>query len=148
LEEETAMAEYFEYREDAEKFMNDWYAKDKKPPVFFGKIFNNDAVKWIVNYDTRQDPRASPFIKVLEDHSHEIKTIVTTPWPQRQPELQGLRVREKRENKEREERKRVASIKQRRKEDGACVLCGNKLGFFAKIFGKAQHSGCKTFLES
>jgi DNA repair exonuclease SbcCD ATPase subunit len=167
LEEETGMAEYFEDREDAEKFMNEWYAKDNKPPVFFGKIFNNDAEKWIVNYDARQDPRASPFIKVLENHSHEINTIVTTPWSQLQQELQRLREREEqqkkerkeqeerqnkereeRQNKERKERERVDSIKQRRKADGVCVMCGNKLGFLLKILRETQHVRCETFLES
>lgn len=73
------MAEYFSTKEDAEKFIREWYAKDRKPPVFFGKILNHGDEKWIVNYDPRQDPRASPYIKVLEDHSHEIRQIVTTP---------------------------------------------------------------------
>lgn len=71
------MAEYFEDRNAAEQFINEWYAKDKKPPVFFGKIFNNGAEKWIVNYDARQNSRSSPHIKVLEDHSNEIRQIVT-----------------------------------------------------------------------
>lgn len=73
------MAEYFSTRGDAERFIQEWYAKDGKSPAFFGKIFNNGTEKWIVNYDARHDPWASPHIKVLEDHSKEIRSLVTAP---------------------------------------------------------------------
>jgi hypothetical protein len=67
------MAEYFETKREAKEFVQECYAEDRKLPVFFGKIFNNGEEKWIVNYDARQNPRASPHIKVLEDHSREIR---------------------------------------------------------------------------
>ena len=147
------MAEYFGTREDAEKFMNEWYAKDNELPVFFGKVFNHNEEKWIVNYDARQDPTASPYIQVLEDNSDQIRKIVTTPWPQRQNDLEQERAREeqqKREQQEREERRKreqeyLASVKERRKADGVCVMCGTGLGAFDKLFGKAQHGRCKQF---
>lgn len=85
------MAEYFDTRDEAERFMQEWYAKDRKPPVFFAKIFNNDEEKWIVNYDPRQNPSASPYIKVLENHSGKIRQIVSAavpPRPQTQPTQQ------------------------------------------------------------
>ncbi len=34
-------AEYFSTRDEAEWFIREWYAKDRKPPAYFGKIFNN-----------------------------------------------------------------------------------------------------------
>ena len=82
------MAEYFETRGEAERFMQEWYAKDRKPPVFFAKILNHGTEKWIVNYDPRQNPGASPYIKVLENHSSAIRQIVTAavpPPPRPQP---------------------------------------------------------------
>ncbi len=106
------MAEYFPTRRDAEEFIQEWYAKDGKPPVFFGKIFNNGAEKWIVNYDARQNPGASPHIKVLEDHSGEIRTIVAAPRPVTPPRPETLyqigddyRDRERRRQKELQERR-------------------------------------------
>ncbi len=50
------MAEYFDTRDEAEKFIKEWYPKDRRAPVFFGKILNHGAEKWIVNYDPRQEP--------------------------------------------------------------------------------------------
>jgi hypothetical protein len=60
------MAEYFGSKDVAEEFIRRWYFSDGKPPVFFDKIFNNGEEKWIVNYDSRQSPWDSPYIKVLE----------------------------------------------------------------------------------
>lgn len=71
------MAEYFDTREDAEQFVQEWYAKDGKPPVFFGKILNHGVVKWLVNYDPNQQPSDSRYIKVQENHSSEILQIVS-----------------------------------------------------------------------
>jgi hypothetical protein len=51
------MAEYFTTRREAEEFIQEWFAKDEKPPCYFAKIFNNGAEKWIVSYDARQNPR-------------------------------------------------------------------------------------------
>jgi hypothetical protein len=70
------MAEYFHSKDEAERFIKQWYAKDQKPPVHFAKILNHGNEKWIVNYDSGQTPWASPFIKVLEDHSHRIREII------------------------------------------------------------------------
>lgn len=79
------MTEYFTTRDGAEQFIREWYTKNKTPPVFFGKIFNHGSEKWIVNYDARQNPRSSPHIKVLEDHSNEIRQLVTSIHSQKQP---------------------------------------------------------------
>ncbi len=75
------MAEYFDDKHEAEKFIKEWYTKDGAP-VFFGKILNHGVEKWVVNYDRRQHPGASPYIKILEDCSHEIKQILTAIQPQ------------------------------------------------------------------
>ncbi|MGA2721490.1 MAG: hypothetical protein ABSG79_03665 [Bryobacteraceae bacterium] len=134
------MAEYFPERADAEQFMIEWFAKDGKPPVHFAKIFNNGSEKWIVNYDSRQSPRASPFIKVLEDHSSEIARIVRTPWPERQRQLEQQRINE-------EQRKRVAAIRQQRAEQRLCVQCGGNLGLIDRVLRRPSHAGCKHFRE-
>jgi hypothetical protein len=73
---EGEVAEYFGTRAEAEQFIKHWYAQDQKSPVFFAKILNYDEEKWIVNYDPRQNPEDSPYIKVLENHSNEIPQIV------------------------------------------------------------------------
>jgi TPR repeat len=73
------MAEYFGTQDAAESFMREWFAKDGNLPVHFAKILNHDDEKWIVNYSARQNPWASPYIKVLEDHSHRIAEIVRRP---------------------------------------------------------------------
>lgn len=73
------MAEYFGTRDDAENFIKEWYAKDGKSPVHFAKVLNHGDEKWIVNYDERQSPRNSPYIKVLENLSHRIKQICGAP---------------------------------------------------------------------
>ena len=65
------MAEYFDTRDEAERLIQDRYAKDSKPPLLLAKIFNNDAEKWIVDYDPRRNPSASPAIKLPENHSAE-----------------------------------------------------------------------------
>jgi hypothetical protein len=70
------MAEYFGTQDAAESFMREWFAKDGNLPVHFAKILNHGDEKWIVNYSARQNPWASPYIKVLEDHSHRIAQIV------------------------------------------------------------------------
>jgi hypothetical protein len=70
------MAEYFGTQDAAESFMREWFAKDGNLPVHFAKILNHGDEKWIVNYSGRQNPWASPYIKVLEDHSHRIAEIV------------------------------------------------------------------------
>jgi hypothetical protein len=160
------MAEYFDERESAEQFMHEWFAKDGKPPVHFAKIFNNGREKWIVNYDPRQSPHASPAIKVLEDHSNEIQSIVRTPWPERQRLLQQERVNEERRGKEQQEREekrrkderereekvkreneRIESIKQRRAAQGVCLMCGGGLGFIDKLFRRRSHGSCKQFRD-
>jgi hypothetical protein len=123
------MAEYFRTREDAEEFMNRWYAQSKLP-VFFGRILLAGGQQWMVTYDARQSPYLSGAIQVLTDHSHEIGRIVTTPWPQRQRELQE------------------EPIKERRRAQGLCVMCGNGLGFVSRLFGKTQHGGCTKFLDT
>ena len=63
------MAEYFGTKDEAEKFIKEWFGKDGKPPVHFAKILNHGNEKWVVNYDARQNPAASPHITILEDHS-------------------------------------------------------------------------------
>jgi hypothetical protein len=123
------MAEYFRDLEDAAKFMNEWFAKDGKLPRHFAKILNHGVEKWIVNYDAGQEPRASRYIKILEDHSGEIRRIVRTPWPELQLEL------------------KVAGIKQRRKEAGTCLMCGGTRGVLDKLFRRPQHTNCQDFRD-
>jgi hypothetical protein len=149
------MAEYFDEREDAEQFMCEWYAKDGKPPVHFARIFNNGREKWIVNYDARQSPHASPFIRVLKDHSNEIQSIVRTPWPERQRFLhqefiraeQRMKEQQEREEKTKREQERVEAIKQRREAEGVCLMCGGRLGFIDKLFRRNRHGSCGRFRD-
>src|SRR5665213_3502349 len=74
------MAEYFETKAEAEQFIQEWHSKDGSKPAFFGKIFNHGSEKWIVNYDARQSPGASPHIKVLENATSQVgRIIAATP---------------------------------------------------------------------
>ena len=161
------MAEYFDERESAEQFMHEWYAKDGKPPVHFAKIFNHGSEKWIVNYDPRQSPHASPAIKVLEDYSNDIQSIVRTPWPERQRLLEQQRIHEdkrkkeqqekderyRREEREREEKtkreqERIVAVKQQRAAQGVCLMCGRGIGFIDKIFRRRSHGRCRLFRDT
>src|SRR5258708_1004528 len=69
------MAEYFQAKDEAERFIKEWYAKDRKAPVHFAKILNHGDEKRVVNYDARQAPGAAPFIRVPEDQSHRLREM-------------------------------------------------------------------------
>src|SRR5665213_3834741 len=75
------MAEYFETKAEAEQFIQEWHSKDGSKPAFFGKIFNHGSEKWIVNYDARQNPGASPHIKVLENTTSQVGRIIASTPP-------------------------------------------------------------------
>jgi len=49
--------------------------------------------------------------------------------------------------KRREELRRQTEIRNTRRLQGQCVLCGKPLGFFQKLANKDRHPGCKTFKE-
>lgn len=43
--------------------------------------------------------------------------------------------------------RRQTEIRNARKAQGQCVMCGKPLGFLQKLAGKDRHAGCKTFKE-
>ena len=49
--------------------------------------------------------------------------------------------------KRREALRRQTDIRNARKAQGQCVMCGKPLGFLQKLTNKDRHPGCKTFLE-
>jgi ribosomal protein S14 len=44
---------------------------------------------------------------------------------------------------EREEREE----QEKRRQSGQCIVCGQRLTFVQKLFGKDRHDGCKSFKE-
>ncbi len=45
------------------------------------------------------------------------------------------------------EEKRLRAIRNQRRAQGECVLCGKPLGFFDKRAKRTQHNGCTHFQE-
>jgi hypothetical protein len=149
------VAEYFESRLAAERLVHEWFVKDQIPPVFFGTILNHGSEEWLVSYDARQNPRCSPFIRVLADHSGEIRRIVNMPWEQHMRELGAGEQREeqqRRDQQRRDEERRsreahIAEVRRQRAVVGQCSECGRQLGLLGSIFHHDRHRGCKQFSD-
>jgi len=62
----------------------------------------------------------------------------------RAEEQERRRVEEARRKAEDERR---ASIQATRKSSGQCIMCGQRLNFVQKLFGKDRHGGCTSFKE-
>lgn len=45
------------------------------------------------------------------------------------------------------EEKRLRAIRQKRREQNECVMCGKPLGFFDKMAKRTQHSNCTKWVE-
>jgi hypothetical protein len=55
--------------------------------------------------------------------------------------------RQAEEARRKTEDKRRASVQAGRKSSGLCVMCGHRLSFVQKLFGKDRHGGCTSFKE-
>jgi hypothetical protein len=51
------------------------------------------------------------------------------------------------EAKRKAEDERRANVQAVRKSSGQCIMCGERLNFVQKLFGKDRHGGCKSFKE-
>lgn len=65
-----------------------------------------------------------------------------------QRQVEEERQRQEKAIRIREEMKRQTEIRNARREQNLCVMCGKSLGIVPKLSGKDRHAGCKTFKDA
>jgi len=79
----------------------------------------------------------------------ELLMILQTSEEERAQEQEKRSAEEakRREDRRKSEEQRRAKVQEQRKSLGQCVMCGNSLGFFLRLFGKDRHGKCTEFRE-
>lgn len=66
---------------------------------------------------------------------------------QKAEEEQRQKEEEKRRQAQKAEDERRSRVQATRKSSGQCIMCGHRLNFLQKLFGKDRHAECKSFKE-